>query len=185
MFCQKCGKKNEDTAVFCESCGSKINIEDENLEFKKSVLKTVEEIALGFGKYLLLMGVIIVVVGYYVQGDTDYVKTAMSYKPFDTINATLGEVLNTYIDDEKWDYNKSGGKANVTVEGVLKNTDKEIIMVIEVEPVSDEKVMISPKLTSIGNRRLNDKETAEFIYYMFYMYEDGEEDLSELVDYYN
>ena len=43
MFCYKCGKKNKESATFCEECGTKLFPKEKEDKNEKEVIKEIEE----------------------------------------------------------------------------------------------------------------------------------------------
>lgn len=185
MFCQKCGKENPDSSVFCKNCGEKINIADEHLEFKKTIINTIKEIVKEIGGIIAWIVVFIFIVQLYLSNGDSYIETVKNHAPIINSETTYGQLANRYITNAQWDYNESDGKQYVSVEGTVKNTDSNILLRLQVEDLSDSVVYITPNLMIIDDNEFGQIRTSLYITKLVNMYDDGIMDLSDTSRLYN
>ncbi len=201
MFCPKCGTKALDGAEFCQKCGAKLHTADASprsaaqssastpgaqTTVKKKKSKRLLFAVLGIAAVL---AVILIVVGM-SGGEIDYIATVKAHKPFaisQDLPYTYAEVFEKYLDDPIWhtaSMDEKAKKATVKVDGTLKGTEYGFVVSIEVSPNPDDpngSLIVPQTVMFDGTESHSQDDAVEFLYLMFAAYDEGYEDLSELL----
>jgi len=206
MFCTKCGANVVDSADFCPNCGARLDKTPQQPEAQntgstnqsqgtvpnspeipnKPIKEKSKKLWIVLGVLALL--VVIIIAAFSGEEKTDYVATVKAYEPFassQNLPYTCGEVFSKYIDDLSWSVineNKETDTAEVVAKGTIKGTDYPFSLVIKISP-SDIPDIVNFDFTSlkiVGDSKV-ENDIVEFMYFMFKAYDDGYDDLSELV----
>ena len=189
MFCQKCGTKNDETAVFCSKCGNSFKN-----EAVASVTQTLSPV-IGTKKtkskkkwffILAAVVVIVIIVGIIASDDSDtYLEAVSTHQPFTAMSYTYGNVLTKYLASPSWKVRKSGNIGYVDISGTAKGTNRNMIVTVSVtpDPIPERpnRVRISTEsLTIDGRRSPSSRDAQEFLMRMFTAYDRGSDDISSL-----
>lgn len=203
MFCHKCGTKASEGAAFCPKCGAKLIVEHttqqvtaptpagqvqpqaNNPQADIPQKKKSKKQPIIFGAVALVV-VVIIVIAMNWNGKTDYEATVRAHQPFVSqgTDLTYGEVLDKYISSPDWNVRKSDDANYVDITGKAKGTDNNLAVTIKVtdDPYDPDLVKISPEsLTIDGKKSPTKDEAVEFLLAMFFAYDEGYNDLSELL----
>lgn len=204
MFCPKCGAKAPDDAVFCQQCGEKLNLSDTVQPAVGSPVIPMKQASGVSGeapkkrkKLPIIIGAVVLLVVVFVVaslvgggGGRDNIATVQAHKPFATsqnLPYTFAEVFDKYTNNPVWYTDSEDEKTNtaiVKVDSVVKGTDYRLIVSIEVSPNPDNPngCIIRPQSVNFdGTESPSQNDAVEFLYNMFAAYDEGYEDLSELL----
>ena len=205
-FCQKCGMKviyaNTDEQqtnktrpdVEYESMGSgqpqpsKELVSTDETENKKIPGKSKRKKSKKWilAVVLAIAALIVIIVVFWDNG-IDYEATVEAHKPFAVSQGlpyTYGEVLDRYINSPKWKTRESGDEIYVDISGTLKGTDVEVVVTIRVmpDPENFESILIRPTDIMLDDiKSPTQEDVVQFLYVMFAAYDEGYEDLAELL----
>lgn len=135
----------------------------------------------------LAIVIFLIVIVAFPKGGIDYEATVEAHKPFAVSQGlpyTYGEVLGRYISSPQWKTRVSGNEAYVDIGGTLKGTDMEMVVTIKVmlDPEDLENVLIRPSdIILDGIKSPTQEDAVQLLYVMFAAYDEGYEDLAELL----
>ena len=201
MFCPKCGTKAQDDAGFCQKCGAKLTADTQapastspaqqpsSTNEKAPKKKKSKKLPIIIGTIVLLV-VIVAIANSGGGGARDNIATVKAHKPFATsqnLPYTFAEVFDKYMNNPIWHTDSEDEKADtaiVKVDGTVKGTECRLIVSIEVSPNPNDPdgCLIRPQtVTFDGTESPSQNDAVEFLYGMFKAYDEGYEDLSELL----
>ena len=188
MFCQKCGTKNDETAVFCSKCGA-----DLKKEAAASVTQTQSPVT-GITKKkskkipIILAAVIIVIVAIYMMTNSsgvDYEATVRTFAPLQGVPHTYGNVLSKYIVSPQWSVRREGDTRYVNISGTIKGTNSRMVVTIRAVPDLNDPgmVIITPeRVTMDGMLTTSSDQAGEVLMDMFVAYDEGWDDISHFLN---
>ncbi len=187
MFCSECGSPLSEDAMFCPECGAEVTSENAASKTGKIIQ---ENILKKMGKLPVIIGAAILVVVIIVlnwNGKVDYVATVAKHTPFaktEGLPYTYEEVLNRYLVSAEWKVREEGDIHYVDISGLANGAEGRIDIAIKVTPNPDDPnaAAIYPESVTFDDTyQLFEGETAEFLYSLFSLYDEGYEDLSILM----
>ena len=200
MFCPKCGAEMPNGAEFCIKCGTKLPTESTvqqpntvQADAPKKKKKKKSKLPIIIGAAVLLVVIIIVIAVSSGSGggrNIDYIATAKAHTPFaasQNLPYTFAEVFDKYTNNLVWytdSENEKTDTAIVKADGTVKGTEYRLIVGIKVSPNPNDPdgCLIQPQSVDFdGIESASQGNVADFLYIMFAAYDEGFEDLSEVL----
>lgn len=211
MYCYKCGSEVPDGSRFCQKCGAKLTNGDIEQQASASTSaepvqqiwpnavtadtpekKKSGKLLIGLGVAVVVMVLVIVITSVAIialkwNGKVDYVATVGAHTPFadsQGLPYTYEEVVDKYISSPKWEVCESDDMHYVDISGEIKDTDRELTITIEVtlDPDDPDIAKIRPDSVVLDDiKTLTENDAIEFLLAMFGAYDEGYDDLTELM----
>lgn len=209
MYCKNCGTRLAEDAVFCGKCGTKLKEQPTPVpqysqsrpqpqQFAASNQQGHSAAAQGNSSSVLSVLLAILILGgiavfFYntIKGlftvEYDYIGTVKAMCPISDV--TYEDLVNSGWEDPRWKTRKGeNGIVYVDISGTAKNSNKEIVLTIQLEPMDDPGLFwITPIRVMIDGRGGGEAYASEFIQdlEMNYKYGSGMSDLKDLLEFFS
>jgi len=202
LFCQKCGTKlvNEETGVYSQPPvdsfpqASNPAITQPTFTPMPTVTNTVKKKGnKKILRYAIIAGAIVaaIVIAIVVitnwNDKIDYIATVRQHTPFRVqgINTSFNTVFDHFLESPEWTETDAGETVIVQIRGILKGSDEEIVISVEVSPDrnnSDIVIMTPTTITKVGDRNITGNDAIEFLLSMFEAHSLGFETFGEYLE---